>query len=440
MAQTAPQRTRVMRTTLEAIDHVFRPLAPHDPAHRKEPASVKKMLKGEACWATTKRILGWDLDTVAETIHLPPHRLERLYELLESISPPHKRVSVKRWNQLVGELRSMSPALPGARGLFSILQDSLKRADRNRVRVTRYVWDMASDFRGIADSLQSRPTRLRELVPGNPEYIGASDVCISGMGGVWFARHHLSSLEPPILWRRRYPPAVQAALITSARPHGSISISDLELAAMIAHKDVLAQHQQVGERTIWMATDNAAALAWSNKGSATSSAARAYLLRLNSFHQRCHRYVAVHNHIVGAANVMADDASRRWDLSDAALLTYFNSHYPQASPWRLCALQHDTDLALLGALFSQQPTRGSHDNASPLPAPRGACGALSVTTSQWTPTGSHATPFPSSNSLHKASATGPSFPAADPSALVRWKTPYARWARRMPGWGPRTLA
>ncbi|KAI2491969.1 hypothetical protein MHU86_22589 [Fragilaria crotonensis] len=384
MAQTAPQQTRVMRTTLEAIDHVFRPLAPHDPAHRKEPASVKKMLKGEACWATTKRILGWDLDTVAETIHLPPHRLERLYELLESISPPHKRVSVKRWHQLLGELRSMSPALPGARGLFSILQESLKRADRSRVHVTRYVWDMASDFRGIADSLQSRPTRLRELVPGDPEYIGASDECISGMGEVWFARHHLSPMmAPPILvWHRRYPPAVQAALITSALPHGSISISDLELAAMIAHKDVLAQHQQVAERTIWMATDNATSLAWSNKGSATSSATRAYLLRLNSFHKRRHCYVAVHNHIVGAANVMADDASRRWDLSDADLLTYFNSHYPQASPWRLCALQHDTDLALLGALFRQQPTHGSHDSASPLPAPpHGACGALSATTS-----------------------------------------------------------
>ena len=77
-----------------------------------------------------------------------------------------------------------------------------------------------------------------------------------------------------------------------------------------------------------MATDNTAALSWSNKGLATTSAARAYLLCLNSFHQRGHRYVAVHNHIVGKANVMADDASRRWDLSDTDLLTYFNSYYP----------------------------------------------------------------------------------------------------------------
>ena len=76
MAQMVPQQKREMRATLEAIDHVFQPLAPHDPSHRKELASVKKMLKGDACWATTKRILGWDLDTVAETINLQPHGLE----------------------------------------------------------------------------------------------------------------------------------------------------------------------------------------------------------------------------------------------------------------------------------------------------------------------------------------------------------------------------
>ena len=109
MAQTENRRRAVLRTTLEAIDSVFRPLCASDPEHRKEPASVKKMLKGDAAWATRKRILGWDLDTEASTLHLPAHRIERLYELLDKISPPHKRTSVEVWHQLLGELRSMSP-------------------------------------------------------------------------------------------------------------------------------------------------------------------------------------------------------------------------------------------------------------------------------------------------------------------------------------------
>ena len=65
MTQTVNQCTTVMmRHALHLIDDVFRPLqSPHDQTHLKEPASVKKMLKGDACWLTQKRILGWDLDS-----------------------------------------------------------------------------------------------------------------------------------------------------------------------------------------------------------------------------------------------------------------------------------------------------------------------------------------------------------------------------------------
>ena len=187
-AQTASQRRRVLRATLHSIDNVFRPLDPGDASHRKEPASVKKMLKGDACWSTHKRILGWDLDTQASTLNLPPHRLTRLYELLDLIRPPRKRVSMRIWHQLLGELRSMAPALPGTRGLFSsVLQDALSKADRHRVRLTQGVWDVVDDFRAIADSLRARPTRLQELVPSEPSFVGGSDASGDGMGGVWFS-------------------------------------------------------------------------------------------------------------------------------------------------------------------------------------------------------------------------------------------------------------
>lgn len=89
MAQTRTQQQRVLRASLHAIDRVFRPLEASDLATRKEPASVKKMLQGDACWATKKRILGWDVDTApASTLNLPPHRLDRLYALLAMIRPP----------------------------------------------------------------------------------------------------------------------------------------------------------------------------------------------------------------------------------------------------------------------------------------------------------------------------------------------------------------
>ena len=242
------------------------------------------MLKGDAfCWSTKKRILGWDVNTSDSTLTLPPHRLlTRHYELLDRISPPppHRRVSVHFWHKLSGELRSIAPALLGAQGLFSVLQHSLKKADRHRVRITPRGLHMAHDFRAIADSLRDRPTRLQELVLHTPAFVGACDACQSDMDGVWF-RNTGTAPTQPMLWRSRFPSSVQQTLVTSDHPHGTLSISDLELAELIAHKNVLARAHDVAEQTLWMATDNRAALSWSEKGSSsTSTSARAYLLAM----------------------------------------------------------------------------------------------------------------------------------------------------------------
>ena len=436
LAQTNAQKRKVMRASLQAIDAVFEPLSPHDPPHRKEPASVKKMLKGDAPWGTVKRILGWDVDTVSETLNLPPHRLERLFTLLDTISPPRKRVSVKVWHQLLGELRSMSPALPGSRGLFSILQAALSKADRNRVRITPQVWHMAEDFQAIANTLRDRPTRLRELVPTMPSYIGACDACQRGMGGVWFPTN---GTHPPKLWRQPFSARVQRLLVSFDNPAGVLSISDLELAALIAHKDVLAQQHPVAERTLWMATDNMAALAWSSKGSATATSARAYLLRLNSLHQRQHRYVATHNHIAGTANSMADDASRLWELDDSALLTHFDCTYPQAFPWELSILAPNTNSALIGSLFKQRPNHEFLHNASVPVLPPVASGSLSATALEYIPTHFRPTQSPSCKSSPNASATAPPLPVVNPCGLAAWRTSSVVLGRRMPGWGPQTL-
>ena len=79
---------------MNAIDAVFRPLSAADPPSRTEPISVSKLLKGDACWATCKKILGWIVDTVAMTITLPHRRLQRLAALLDSIPPTKKRLAL----------------------------------------------------------------------------------------------------------------------------------------------------------------------------------------------------------------------------------------------------------------------------------------------------------------------------------------------------------
>ena len=64
-------------------------------------------------------MLGWIIDTMLMTIHLPPHRVERLAEILAIIPSTQKRTSLKKWHKVLGKLRSMALALPGARNMFS---------------------------------------------------------------------------------------------------------------------------------------------------------------------------------------------------------------------------------------------------------------------------------------------------------------------------------
>ena len=165
----------------------------------------------------------------------------------------------------------MSPALPGTRGLFSVLQEALSRGNRRHMRLNQHVDN-------LVDSLWGRPTRFLELVPTPPMAVGASDACQVGMGGVWF---DASATQLPLLWRQRFAPHVSAAMITYANPTGSLPISDLELTAIIAHKDVRVNAWDARERIIWIgSSDNKAVISWSTKGtSSTSLATRGYLLR-----------------------------------------------------------------------------------------------------------------------------------------------------------------
>jgi hypothetical protein len=184
--ENATRRKRVKRALLHSLDLVFRGLDEADGPHRQEPASVKKLLKGDTTWATRKTVLGWVLDTVEKTIQLPPHRVERLHAMSAGIPSTHRRTSTKKWHQVIGELRSMALEVPGARGLFFYLQEALrhKANDSARVRLGRHVHSFLDDFRLLDQGLASRPTSMLEVVPSTSTATrGACDASGKEMGG-----------------------------------------------------------------------------------------------------------------------------------------------------------------------------------------------------------------------------------------------------------------
>ena len=117
------RRRHVCRTLFHALDKVFWPLDRQDNKQRKEFLSMKKLEAGDCSWSTCQTILGWIVDSVNMTITLPPHRVALIKEIVSSIPCTQRRVGVDKWHRVLGKLHSMAIALPGARGLFSQMQE-----------------------------------------------------------------------------------------------------------------------------------------------------------------------------------------------------------------------------------------------------------------------------------------------------------------------------
>jgi hypothetical protein len=282
-------RLRVKRALLHSLDQVMRPLDSADSSFRQEPASVKNMEKGDATWATLKTILGWILNTLDKTITLPPHRLVRVRDILDSISPTQHRVALSKWQQVLGELRSMALATPATICLFSVLQEALKSSDGSRVRLNQHTHAFLQDFRWLVEDVGAWPTKIDELVPdANPSTRSACDASDTGQGGVHFVLLP-DGTTLPMLWHSRWPCHISAQLVSSSNPNGDITNSKLELAASVAHADVLTQAFDVRSHTTHQLSDNSATVAWQRKGAASTTGSVAYILRLQALHQRHHR-------------------------------------------------------------------------------------------------------------------------------------------------------
>jgi hypothetical protein len=449
----------IRRILMQAIDDVFRPLDASDPIERTEPISVKKLLNGDASWSTCKKVLGWIIDSVAMTITLPPRRLQRLAELLAGIPATQRRLALDKWYKLLGELRSMALALPGARGLFSHLQAAQRTQDHSRLRLSGGFHQALDDFRWIQSNLSSRPTRLYELVPTSPVLLGTHDASGAGAGGVWLpqpsviprpAKCHVverdatfhrptTTSSRPIVWRCPFPPEIQQRLHTFDNPRGTINNSELELLGSLWHHDVAAHTFDVRERTLLSHTDNLATLFWARRGSVTTTSPTATILRLQALHQRFHRYIALKDYIPGPENSMADDASRMFHLDDASFLTHFNQCYPQTTPWRLYHLHPSMRSSGISSLLTTTSAAASFLRMPRPPRPTGPTGKRSVTPSAWIlPFKTSKTRSPISKSSHTASATATSTQANALSAAAPLKVPYAALAKRSLVWGPRT--
>jgi hypothetical protein len=266
MAQP-PLHTHSMNILLHTIDMVF-DSTPHPT--RRQAISESKLAKGDASFSTTKRILGWDVDTYRMHLSLPSHRLHGLTTLLNQYAL-QKRTSRRKWAQLLGGLRSLAPALYGASHLFSILQHALT-GRLTRVQITPLIRTVLHDWLLLVRDIHTKPTPLHAVVPMPPTLVATTDASQRGLGGAW------KTPTQNFLWRTTVPPALRTRLITDSNPTGSFTINDLELAASIIGATLACHSSPALYHHLLIGVDNTAACAWLNKGSTSSSSAPAFLL------------------------------------------------------------------------------------------------------------------------------------------------------------------
>ena len=236
---------------MQAIYQVFRPLDVTDDPYRTEPILLKKLRKGDCSWETCKTVLGWIINTVEMTIKLPVHQIQRLGDILASIPTTQKHIGIKKWHNILGKLRSMSLALPGARNLFSHMQLALEHKFGQRIALIKEVHHALNDFCHLFNNIANGSTRMAKLVPLLASAVCHHDASGLGAGGVWFVPLHIARqlgyTAGPVVWSIEWPDCIKKQLVTAENPTGTISNSDLELAGGLLQLQALVQYCNVRE-------------------------------------------------------------------------------------------------------------------------------------------------------------------------------------------------
>eukprot|EP00804_Cyclotella_cryptica_P023820 CCRYP_011179-RC/>CCRYP_011179-RC protein AED:0.05 eAED:0.05 QI:0/-1/0/1/-1/0/1/0/392 len=386
---------------------------------------------------------GWVLDTEKMTIQLPEHRFARLLEILDSIPPTQKRTSVKKWHKVLGELRSMSLALPDSRNIFSSMQTALSNMSGTRAKLNKGFHHALEGFRWMHDNIASRSNCIAELVPLDPVAEGHHDASGSGAGGIWFSSATLVSRSghhalKPLLWCQQWPDYIKQRLVTEVNPNGTITNSDLVLAGGLLHLEALTQAFDITERTVLSKGDNFGTTFWEQKGSTSSDKPPAYLLGLFGIHQRFHRYVPRFDYISGASNHIADALSCDFHLLWTKLIDSLSPHLPQNVGYQLWTPSPPILSAVTSELLRKQSKRGSLLVMPPKPSLPGLSGPTSQLSWALTP---FSKPSRTKYQCYKSSSSKfvseNLLPTAIPSGLGRLKLTYGTLHRRSSIWGPK---
>jgi hypothetical protein len=272
----------------------------------------------------------------------------------------------------------MATAIPGAKHLFSILQHVLVDQKAPRIRLLPIVKHSLSDWKQLTTELATKPIQIQTLVPNLPTFLRAVDTSGKGLGGFWLPTPDSCNC-PPIIFRHRFPPSVTARLVTTSNPSGDITNSDLELVALVTGADILRDtYPTAAHATLLCTSDNAAAVAWSSKGSTSSTKARAYLLRWLAQISCTKDFTLNTIFTSGTTNTLADCCSCSFAMDDQDFSDHILRRFPTANGWRHVRPTNTTNSNMISALSCEMLPWASPVAEPTLQQPPGTSGAPSA--------------------------------------------------------------
>jgi hypothetical protein len=322
---------KISRAMVHGIHSIFPP--PEDSGHNgQDPVSEPKLEKGEGTWCHEKEILGWNLNGTHFTLQLPTKKCQAIKNDINNILKT-KRVSLNKFQKLAGKLQHASFGIPGGSGLFSPIQMAMT-GNPDFINITKEIQIILRDWRYMIQFLAKNPTSVLQLTVEIPNFLGYSDSCKIGTGGIWTSG--LTNM-PPLLWHLEWPEDIKSNLVTAENKFGSLTMNDLELAGAVLNwlvlecQPICLKHKHIG-----VFCDNTSAVAWAQKLRTSKSIVAGRMLRMLGMriHARQASSLTPLN-IAGDDNTMADIVSRAFKKGQYAaanenLTHYFNLHFPLA--------------------------------------------------------------------------------------------------------------
>jgi hypothetical protein len=363
------------------------------------------------------------------TLALPIHRQHRLVELITGLESK-RRISCHKWQQLLGELRSMTITISGAKYYFSNLQHALT-TQQHRIRLTSLLRHALSDWKHLLQTL-STPVSIHTVIPRAPDIIMGCDASILGMGGWLWDPAHPNTVH---IWQQPLPHNIQRMVVTADNPRGQINNSELELAAIVLSAHLAAQLSSHSHPKLWCHSDNMAAVAWTNNGSTSSTSPSTFLLQTLGQLTQLRTTDLSAFYVSGDSNMLADLLSRHFTCEWAVLQDTFLHPLSPQTYWNLVHPPPTAVSRVTCALLKQIWGKVCPQETQPPNPQLGACGNPFVTNFDKTPSSSReSTPSLSYSCLQGAIAQAPWLPSAVKSELKRWQEPFVPWGRHWPHW------